>query len=240
MVGPQTLEELIKIIKEQNPKRIVVAAGSGGATTYDVLNTYGYNQVLMKEGVEFCDLNVGEFEDLELEHDIVKSTKVNKLLFETDILISFTQLKIHEEATISASIKNIALSWPPASVHGYPKKNLGIHEDLHGFIYAFAKKVPIDFSIVSLSPAMIGTGPSKGKAIHSGFLVAGFDAVAVDTVCARLLGFKPQAINYLFRLSNDKIGVSNIEDIDVKGIKLIDAEKQFSLMAYGKEFAIDE
>jgi len=240
VVGPQTLEELIKIIKEQNPKRIVVAAGSGGATTYDVLNTYGYNQILMKEGVEFCDLNVGEFEDLELEHDIVKSTKVNKLLFETDILISFTQLKIHEEATISASIKNIALSWPPASLHGYPKKNLGIHEDLHGFIYAFAKKVPIDFSIVSLNPAMIGTGPSKGKAIHSGFLVAGFDAVAVDTVCARLLGFRPQAINYLFRLSNDKIGVSNIEDIDVKGIKLIDAEKQFSLMAYGKEFAIDE
>ncbi|WP_342455626.1 DUF362 domain-containing protein [Caloramator sp. Dgby_cultured_2] len=123
VVGPQTLEELIKIIKEQNPKRIVVAAGSGGATTYDVLNTYGYNQVLMKEGVEFCDLNVGEFEDLELEHDIVKSTKVNKLLFETDILISFTQLKIHEEATISASIKNIALSWPPASLHGYPKKS---------------------------------------------------------------------------------------------------------------------
>jgi len=240
IVGPQTLRELIRIIKGQNPKRIIVAAGSGGANTFDVLKAYGYDSVISSEGVEFCDLNVGEFVDLSLQHDIVKTTKINKLIYETDFLISFTQLKIHEEATMSASIKNVALSWPPASIHGYPKKNLGIHEDLHGFIYAFAKEVPIDLSIVSLNPAMIGTGPSKGKAVHSGFIVVGFDAVAVDTICARLLGFRPQAINYLFRLSKDKIGVSNIEDIDIKGIKLIDAEKQFSLLAYGKEFAIDE
>nr|WP_083490279.1 DUF362 domain-containing protein [Caloramator mitchellensis] len=240
VVGQETLRELIRIIKEENPKRIVLAAGSGGANTNEVLNKFGFSEVINSEGIEFVDLNIGEFKDLYLGHDIISTTKVNKLLFETNFLISFTQLKLHEEATMSASIKNIALSWPPASVHGYPKKNLGIHEDLHGFIYSFAKNVPIDLSIVSLNPAMIGTGPSKGKAVHSEFLMAGFDAVSVDTIAARLLGFRPQAINYLFRLIKDNIGVGNIEDIDIKGIKLIDAEKQFSSIAYGHEFAIDE
>ncbi len=42
-----------------------------------------------------------------------------------DVIISFTQLKQHEEATVTASIKNIAMGWLPAEIHGYPKKIQG-------------------------------------------------------------------------------------------------------------------
>ncbi len=239
-VGQETLRELIRLIKEKNPKRIVVAAGSGGASTMQVYKEYGYKRIIDEEGVEFVDLNSGEFIEINLKHDIVRNTKINYLIKETDVLISFTQLKFHEEATMSASIKNMALSWPPADVHGYPKKSLGIHEDLHGFIWAMAEEVPIDMAVVSLNPAMIGTGPSNGIPIHTGMLIAGMDAVAVDTICARLLGFRPQAINYLFRLIKSGIGQGNLENIDLKGMKLVDAEKQFSQLAYGKAFSIDE
>lgn len=240
VVGGETLRELIRYIKSKNPKRLVVAGGAGGANTLDVLKSNGYDVIINQEQVEFIDLNFGEYFDLELEHNIVKSTKINKIIKESDVLISFTQLKVHEEATMSASIKNMALSLPPAEIHGYPKKSLGIHEDLHGFIYAMAKAVPIDLAIVSLSPAMIGTGPSKGVAVHTDMLIAGLDAVAVDTICARLLGFRPQAVNYLFRLIKDGIGQANFDNIDIKGVKLIDAEKAFSKIAYGSEFSIDE
>jgi uncharacterized protein (DUF362 family) len=71
-------------------------------------------------------------------------------------------------------------------------------------------------------------------------VIAGLDAVAVDTVCARLLGFRPQAVNYLFRLIKSGVGQGNMDNIDVKGMKLIEAEKYFSKLAYGKEFSIDE
>jgi uncharacterized protein (DUF362 family) len=141
---------------------------------------------------------------------------------------------------MSASIKNMALSWPPAQIHGYPKKSLGIHEDLHSFIYAMALEIPIDLAIVSLNPAMVGTGPSKGVPVHTGMVVAGMDAVAVDTICARLLGFRPQAVNYLFRLIKEGIGQGNLDNIEVKGMKLVQAEKYFSEMAYRRSFAIDE
>lgn len=239
-VGQETLRELIRLIKEKSPKRIVVAAGSGGASTMQVYREYGYNRIIEEEGVEFIDLNSGEFVEISLKHDIVRSTKINKLIKETDVLISFTQLKFHEEATMSASIKNMALSWPPADVHGYPKKSLGIHEDLHGFIWAMGMEIPIDLAVVSLNPVMIGTGPSKGIPVHTGMLIAGMDAVAVDTVCARILGFRPQAVNYLFRLIKSGVGQGNMDNINVKGIKLIEAEKLFSQLTYGKAFAIDE
>jgi uncharacterized protein (DUF362 family) len=239
-VGQETLRELIKLIKEKNPKRIVVAAGSGGASTMQVYKEYGYDRIINEEQVEFVDLNSGEFTQISLKHDIVKNTKINKLIEDADVLISFTQLKFHEEATMSASIKNMALSWPPADVHGYPKKSLGIHEDLHGFIWAMAEEIPIDMAVVSLNPAMIGTGPTKGIPIHTGMLIAGMDAIAVDTICARILGFRPQAVNYLFRLIKSGVGQGNMDNIDLKGMKLAEAEKLFSQLAYGKAFAIDE
>lgn len=240
VVGPNSLRELIKTLKEKNPKRIVVAAGSGGANTEAVLHNFGFDNIIEEEAVEFIDLNKGPFVDMLINSRLVKETKINSLINEATIIISFTQLKVHEEATMSAAIKNIALSWPPAEIHGYPKKNLKIHEDLHDFIVAMAKSIPIDLSVVSLSPAMVGTGPSKGVAKRSNMVLASLDPVSCDTIGARLLGFRPQAVNYLFRCIKEDVGIGNIEDIDVKGMKIIDLEKQFSKIAYGDSFAIDE
>lgn len=240
VVGPESLRTIIKYFKEKNPARIVVAAGSGGANTEDVLKEFGFDKVLGDEGVEFIDLNKGPFTDIKIGGRIIDETKINNLFNEATIIVSFTQLKAHEEATMSGAIKNIALSWPPGEVHGYPKKNLGIHEDLHDFILCMANTIPIDLSIISLSPAMVGTGPSNGAAVRSNFVIASFDPVACDTIGARLLGFRPQAVNYLFRCIKAGIGQGNIENIEVKGYKLTQLEKDFSKLAYNKEFSIDE
>lgn len=240
IVGQESLREIIKYFKEKGCMRIIIACGSGGANTEDILKTYGYDKIISQEGAEFIDLNFGPFISLAINGKIVKETKINQLIQEASIIVSFTQLKVHEEATMSGAIKNIALSWPPAEVHGYPKKNLGIHEELHDFITAMAKNIPIDLSIVSLSPALIGTGPTKGIPVRSNMVMASLDPVACDTIGARLLGFRPQAVNYLFRCIKEGVGQGNIENIDVKGIKLIDMEKEFSKLAYGQEFSIDE
>lgn len=240
VVGPDSLRQIISMVKLREPKRIVVATGTADGETADVMNNVGLGKVIRDEGVEFTDLNHGPFVRINLNHSVVTSTNINKLLEEVTVLISFTQLKQHEEATISAAIKNIALGWPPADEHGHPKKNCGIHNELHGFIAAMAEQIPIDLSIVSASPAMIGTGPTKGIARHTGLVIAGCDPVATDTVAARLMGFKPQAIRYLFECSNKKIGESDIANITIEGISLVEAENIFSQAAYGDGLSVDK
>lgn len=240
VVGPDTLRTLIRCIKEQNPKEIIVATGSG-QDTVQVFHQVGYDRVIEEEQVRFVDLNYGPFIELELEHDLVPSTEINELLEQMDVLVSFTQLKQHEEATISAAIKNVAMGWPPASIHGFPKKNLGIHKDLHGFITAMARRIPIDLSIISADKVMVGTGPINGFAIDTkGLIIASTDPVAADTIGARLLGFKPQAIHYLYSLYNHKVGEGEIENITFKGLSLEDAERIFSMAAYGREIVLDK
>lgn len=241
VVGPNTLRALIQYIKRFKPKRIVIATGSGGDSTTKVLTTVGYDKVIEEENVEFIDLNYGPYIELQLEHDQLKSTKINQLINEVDVLISFTQLKQHEEATMSAGIKNIALAWPPAEIHGFPKKELGIHEDLHGFIVAMVKKIPIDLAIISVDKTMIGTGPSEGKAVDTpGVIIAGTDPIATDTIGARLLGFLPQGVSYLYQLYREGIGVAEPEKMDLKGISLEEAERVFSKAAFQQEIILDK
>lgn len=244
VVGPNSLKKIIQIIKSCNPKRIVVATASAQKDVEKLMIDIGFMDVIKSENIEFINLNNGPFIHVPLNHNCPISTVLNKLYEEMTFLISFTQLKIHEEATMSASIKNIALGWPSGEEHGYPKKNLGIHKDLHGFISAIFEKFTIDLSIVSASPAMIGTGPHKGIGNHTGLVLCGTDPVATDTIGARFLGFKPQAIGYLYKIINKGLGCGEVNmtsnsPIKVLGMKLNDAEKHFNKCAFGKEFSID-
>lgn len=239
VVGNESLRGIIKFVKSKNPKRIIVAMGSGQKETAEAITAAGFDKIVSEEGVEFIDLNHGPFNRFDLNHDKPAAININTIINEMTFSISFTQLKHHEEATMSGAIKNIALSWPPAEEHGYPKKNLGIHENLHGFITAMAQIIPIDLSIVSASPAMIGTGPAKGIPKNTGLVLAGTDPVSVDTVGARLLGFKPQGIHYLFECGNKNLGISNTDGISMKGISLQEAETIFSSVAYGSQIALD-
>lgn len=239
-VGTNSLRTVIRFIKDLTPKRFVIATGSGGGDTLDVMKKVGYEEIIKDEQIEFIDFNTGPYDDLTINHKIIKKLKVNKIINEKTKIISFTQLKQHEEAVMSASIKNVALSIPSTQEHGTPKKNLGIHDDLHGFIMHMAQNIKIDLSIVSGNPAMVGTGPSKGAPYHTGLVICGNNPLSTDTVCARLLGFKPQAIAYLYKLKQIGMSETEIKKINIKGLKLRDAELIFSNKVYHNNIAVDK
>lgn len=240
VVGQESFREVIRFAKKNKPKRIVVATGSGEKDTSEIMRASSFEKVIREEGVEFIDLNKGPFVRIELNHDSPSATNINKLFDEMTFLISFTQLKYHQEAAMSAGIKNIAMGWPPAEEHGHPKKNMGIHKNLHGFMRAMAQIIPIDLSIVSAQPAMVATGPSGGIPVHTGIVLCGTDPVAVDTIGARLLGFKPQAIYYLYDCINNGIGTGDVNQMNIKGVTLAEAERIFTTAVYNKPVVIDE
>ncbi len=240
VVGPETLRTIIKWIKARNPRRIIVATGSGSGNTRQVMRAVGFDQVIKEEQVEFIDFNLGPYVELILHHKKPNAIKVNKIINEMTCYISFTQLKTHEEATMSASIKNMALSWPSTQEHGAPKKKLGIHEDLHGFIAAMAESIKIDLAIVSANPVMVGTGPTNGIGKHTGLIICGRNPIAVDSICARLLGFREQGIGYMHLLKNKGFKETDIKTIPMKGLSLVDAEKIFSEKVYGQKQVFDK
>ncbi|MGB9885438.1 MAG: DUF362 domain-containing protein [Moorellales bacterium] len=243
VASPEELRHLLRRIKSFRPARLVVAAGSGGAPTPQVVRETGFEPVLADEQVEFVDLNCGPYLELKLDQDpevIPARTPVNRLYAEMTVHVSLTPLKIHAEATMTATLKNVALSWPPAEIHGFPKTQRGIHERLHPFIAAMARQLPVDLSLVSASPAMVGTGPAAGKPVFTGLFLAGTDPVATDVVAARLLGFMPQAVQYLYRAIAMGLGEGDLKKVELRGLPLDQAELLFSQAAYGHAFALDQ
>ncbi|HWI62533.1 MAG TPA: DUF362 domain-containing protein [Symbiobacteriaceae bacterium] len=240
VVGPESLRQLLRWVQAKKPRRLVVACGSAHGNTPAIMEKTGYARVIAEEGAEFVDLNGGPYVVVELEHNLVPATPLNRLAVENDVLISYTQIKHHREATISCGIKNVALSWPPTEFHGTPKMEMGIHRDLHGFINAMARALPIDLTILSTDKAMIGTGPSEGLAVDGDLVVAGTDPVATDVVGARLLGFLPQAVHYLYRLAIDGVGEGDVRRMRMLGVPLHEAEAEFAEKAYGKRFTLDK
>ena len=244
VVGPESLRQVIKSVKACGPKRVVIATGPVQEDVNSFMEEIGFAQIFREEQVEFINLNEGPYVMLEIDHKGPTRLALNQIYEEMTFLISFTQLKMHEEATMSASIKNIAMGWPSAEEQGYPKKDLGIHNDLHAFITAMLEKFTIDLSIVSASPAMVGTGPTKGVANHTGLVICGTDPVATDVVGARFLGFKPQGVRYLYDAINKGLGCGQLDiktqkGIQIKGMKVEDAEKHFSECVYGKGFKLE-
>lgn len=105
---------------------------------------------------------------------------------------------------------------------------------MHSFILAMVRRFPIDVGIIVGHPAMIATGPLDGKAVETGLVIASRDAVAADTVGAKLLGFNSQAVRYLWEAGKVGLGQTDPEQIEFPGMSLDEAVKAFTERAYGE------
>lgn len=243
---PDTLRAVLRFLKRYAPRHIVVTGGAGAADTSDVFRISGMMAVIDEEEVEFFDHNRGPFVPVTLKYapnrDVAgpqKQIMVNPRVTEYEVLVSLAQLKLHETATVTLCLKNIAMSFPAADYYGHPRATQHhqncFFDDMHSFIAAMAWRFPIDLGIVVGHPAMIATGPLGGKAVETGLVIAGRDAVAVDTVGARLLGFTAQGVRYLWEVAKINLGETNLDRMAFPGLSLEDGIKAFTRRAYGTE-----
>jgi uncharacterized protein (DUF362 family) len=244
-----SLRATIQFIKNLHPMRIVVTGGSGAMKTPDVFKVMGYMEVLESEGVEWFDHNQPPFVAVDLPFGPQRRVMVNPRVFEYEKLVSLAQLKVHSTATVTLSIKNIAMSFPCAEFYGYPRVKQERHPhnilvDKHAFLVGMFMRFPIDLAIVTGHPAMIGKGPTGGKAVDTGLVIAGRDPVAVDSVGARLLGFDPLGVQHIRQCAEYGLGVpitpiggeSGKGRLRIVGISVEEATKIFRTAAYGEPF----
>ncbi len=246
---PDTLRAVLRHIKGLDPREVVVTGGSGDAETEDVMRISGMMDVIQAEGVGFFDHNRPPFTDVALKYGRSqevqgpqKSVKVNPRVLEYETLISLSQLKVHETATVTLSLKNIAMSFPAADYYGHPRHSQKhanrFFDDMHSFIAAMARRFHIGLAIIAGHPAMIGYGPIGGHTFETGLVIASTDALAADVVGAQLLGFSVQGVRHLWEAAKLGLGQSDIDSMRFPAMSLEDAIKAFSRAAYGKEIAV--
>jgi len=237
-------------LKPHQPRELIVTGGAGAGETDEVFRIAGLMDVIEQEGATFFDHNRAPFREVELEYapdaDVTgpqKSVMVNPRVLEYETLVSLAQLKLHETATVTLSLKNIAMSFPAADYYGHPrstrKHENHFFDDMHSFIAAMARRFPIQLAIVVGHPAMIGTGPLGGHAVETGLVIASTDALAADVVGARLLGFRPQAVRHLWEAGRLGLGETDVHRMEFPALSLRQAIEAFTEVAYGERLTFE-
>lgn len=247
---PDTLAAVLRHIKRLGPRSLVVTGGSGAGETADIFRIAGLMDVVEEEGAAFFDHNRPPFVEIPLgyapERDVMgpqASVVVNPRVLQYETLIAVNQLKLHETATVTLALKNIAMSFPAADYYGHPRSTQHhrnwFFSDMHSFIAAMAKRFRIDAAVTVGHPAMIGTGPIGGQTVETGLVIASTDALAADVVGARLLGFDVQGVRHLWGAARLGIGEAEIDRMSFPAMSLRDAILAFTEAAYGKPLTFE-
>lgn len=247
---PDTLRAVLRHVRRFQPRELIVTGGAGAAETDEVFHAAGLMDVVEEEGAEFFDHNRPPFTEVELQYapekDVdgpQKSVMVNPRVLEYETLVAVNQLKLHETATVTLALKNIAMSYPAADYYGHPRytqKNPNrFFEDMHSFIAAMANRFPIHLAVTVGHPAMIATGPLGGHAVETGIAIASTDALAADVVGARLLGFNSQGVRHLWEAGRLGLGETDTGKMEFPAMGLSKAIEAFTAAAYGEALTFE-
>jgi hypothetical protein len=109
-----------------------------------------------------------------------------------------------------------------------PQDKAAFHRaDIDRCLVALNRILKPHFTIVDGTLAMEGMGPASGRIVNFGYLFAGRDVLATDTVAAAAMGFGPDEIR-LHRLARAaKIGCGELDQIGIVGADLNAIRRRF-------------
>jgi uncharacterized protein (DUF362 family) len=142
-------------------------------------------------------------------------------------IISISRLKTHNAVVMTAATKNMVMAAPLniSAANGNPQVNnkskmhSGGSRWLHYNMFLVAKHVRPDFAIIDGVEGMQGNGPSSGFEVDHRIALAGADAVAIDTLCCKLMGIPLENVGYLNYCAADGLGITDRDKIDIIGGK---------------------
>ena len=225
--APAVVGAVLDLLAEMGANEVVVGDGSGfRREAWPVVESSGLAAVLAERKIPFVDLNYDDPRPVPVRDGWFRHASAIWLprhVCEADLVISVPKLKTHHWAGVSLSLKNL-FGIVPGARYGWPKNMLhinGISPSILGLYQIVRPMVAVVDGIVGME----GDGPLFGTAVPHGLLAVGADPVAVDTLCAQLMGFSPDKIGYLWLAA--WAGMGQASRIEVRGASRGDLQRQY-------------
>jgi uncharacterized protein (DUF362 family) len=225
------LRALLEYLKPIYKDQVIIAESSSSVNSSDGFKNYGYTDLEKDYNIKFVDLNsTGPGKpyfiidrDLHLDRIEVADIFANPDYY----VISICRPKTHNSVVMTGGTKNIIMSAPlnPGSVSGGRpisyKRNMhsGGPRWLHYNMFLLMQTIRPDFTIIDGVEGMEGNGPINGTPVDHRIALAGTDVVAVDSMCARMMGVPLENIGYLNYCAAAGIGNVDRNKIDIIGDK---------------------
>ncbi len=227
---PEFFHAVIKFIKEN--KGIPVLVESPAFFHLDkVLKKCGYEDIIIKEKIQIADTtktavlkneNGKKYKYFHVAEEIVKS----------DFIFNLPKLKTHSLTYFTGAVKNLF-----GTIHGLEKSKWHVKTETEREFIFFLLDLYNSFlyskkdRIVSLMDGVIGLegeGPGKsGKPILAGAVIAGKDAIALDSTAIRVAGLDVAKSALCVEGERRGLGVSATGKIEIIGASLIEFDNKF-------------
>lgn len=214
---PEVVRSVIKLLKGLDAKIFVGDGPSvwdGQSKNVDeVYERTGVRKICSEEDVELVKFDRRRWR---------KKFPLTSWLDECDYLVNVPKFKTHTLTTLSAAIKNL-FGLVSDTFKTELHKNYFGKEDFARIVVDIFEEAKPALTIVDAVSSMDGDGPAtSGKIRNTGLILAGSDAVAIDSILALIMGLEPQDILTNKEAGRRGLGVTDIKSIEISGEKLED------------------
>jgi uncharacterized protein (DUF362 family) len=223
LTGPVFMQALVEEVQKARPAEVIIAEAIAiGLNTKKAFSANGYEEVARATGARLLDLYDGEFEEIKIPFGgLLKSVRVSREVLRADFFVNAPVLKTHFASTITAAMKNLK------GTTTYDEKKRFHYLGLNKAFTELNAVLKPHLNVVDGLIAMEGDGPIAGTPVGLNLLMAGADAVAVDTIAARIMGIDPTEVLSLCLAQGMGLGVGNEKDIKVLGRSIEEVRRPF-------------
>jgi uncharacterized protein (DUF362 family) len=245
---------VVELVRELNPSgNVYVMEGSCLGSTAEIFQHLQYTAANIPGVDDFIAIesDSGAWQDtaspglvkVDVPDGLWKSSYyLNRKYQEADVVISLPVLKNHSYSTISGAVKNVAIGASPANIYGKSatddnRYNSIPHDkvNFHKWVRDYYRCRPVEFAIVDGLQG-IQNGPMcydercdlLRDQMNMRLILAGRDALAVDTILGLVMGWDPESVEYLQLLNAASLGTLDTAAITVAGQPVDGVRKDFA------------
>jgi uncharacterized protein (DUF362 family) len=210
---PLIVEAVIHGLKQLGVYDIVVADSSWtGCPTERAFNATGMTPLCKREDVELLDLKKDRYEKVKITagDELDGTVEIASSVLEADKIINLPKLKAHCQTRVTLALKNLKGCITDDEKRRFHRLNLD--EGVAELNTVLKPDLIVLDAIVGEMTAELGCDP-----IRLDTVVAGVDPVAVDAVCATMLGYGPEEIEHIGYA--DQMGGGT--GLDLAGVELV-------------------
>jgi uncharacterized protein (DUF362 family)/ferredoxin len=215
---PAVVAAVARLVREAGG-RAIIADSSGGPFTLALLRVYyrvcGLNWAAEVSGAELNE-NVGSTQVSYPDGIALRRLDLIALLGQVDVVINLPKLKTHNLTGLTLAVKNLFGVVPGPIKVGYHSK-LQPQERFFEGLLDIHNYVRPALNLMDAVVGMEGNGPSGGKPRQIGALLASTDALALDVVCADMVGFDPLAVKTTAAAVAHGQTTGKLEDVPLLG-----------------------
>ncbi len=215
------------------PKHVIVAEGANEEYSGEAFANFGYDKVIEEYpfSIELVDLHQTTewVETPVVQADRTESTvRIPASVLNSPCTISLAVAKTHDACVVTLALKNMIMGTmckaDRVHMHGCTAHADRVLADevrvLNVNLARLAKLVKPDIAVIDGTVGLQGNGPGGTDGVDFGVVAASADVFAADAVMAKAMGFDPDRLAQSWYGNLLRLGVSDLNDIEILGADL--------------------